>query len=135
MTTEIQAAAEELQNKRWIKWNGGECPVHPETLIQYELRNNELGATCCERARDCDWSHNSPNLDKAAEIIAYRVIKEYETLPEKPPVKTLRDDMAMAALVRHHRAPMCSPDSPDTVASYAYAIADAMLEARKKGCE
>ena len=47
----------------------------------------------------------------------------------KPPVKTLRDEMAMAALV------MCSPDSSDTVASYAYAIADAMLEARKKGCE
>lgn len=99
MTTELKAAAEELKNKRWIKWNGGECPVHPETLIQYELRDNELGATCGERARDCDWSHNSPNLDKAAEIIAYRVIKEYEQSAEQTPVKTLRDEMAMAALI------------------------------------
>jgi len=83
MTTEIQAAAEELQEKDWFKFVG-------------------------DKFVSCD---------------------KYGNVIKKPPVKDLRDEMAMAALV------MCSPDSSDTVASYAYAIADAMLEARKKGCE
>lgn len=51
----------------WIEWNGGECPVPPETLIRIKMRvTGEFpGAT---RAGRLDWRH--------ADIIAYKVEKQ-----------------------------------------------------------
>ncbi len=51
----------------------------------------------------------------------------------KPPVKTLRDEMAMAAL--SGLADLKEDWRASYIADRAYCIADAMLEARKKGCE
>lgn len=51
-------------------WNGGDCPVHPETVVEYWLRG--------EGSRECNagnlmWYHD----ETAADIIAFCVIKEY----------------------------------------------------------
>lgn len=51
-------------------WNGGDCPVHPETVVEYWTRG--LDACHC-KAGDLDWSHCGKNFD----IIAFQVVKAY----------------------------------------------------------
>lgn len=51
-------------------WNGGDCPVHPETVVEYWLRRH--GASEC-MAKYVNWNHNKNSGD----IIAFRVVKEY----------------------------------------------------------
>ena len=53
----------------WYGWNGGECPVHPETLVEVMLQSgfNDSGVGSTE----WDWGIcKNP-------IIAFRVIKPY----------------------------------------------------------
>jgi hypothetical protein len=61
----------------WIKWNGGECPVHPKTVVRVQLRcqsieyadtNDFVGST------DLRWTHTGEGGD----IIAYKIIQEYQ---------------------------------------------------------
>lgn len=53
---------------KWHGWNGGECPVHPETVVEVLLRSG------CEDgpANVVDWDH------KYDPVIAFRVIKEHK---------------------------------------------------------
>lgn len=58
---------------KWHGWNGGECPVHPESVVECVVLCSDgpsegLGAT---KAKGYTWknNHDSP-------IIAFRVIKE-----------------------------------------------------------
>ena len=58
----------------WHGWNGGECPVHPETVVEFRLRDRvqEYGIMQ-NRATSCDWTHD----DDSGDIIAFRVVKEH----------------------------------------------------------
>ena len=51
-------------------WNGGDCPVHPETVVEYWLRD---GVPDTIKAEELWWSHETTGSD----IIAFRVVKEY----------------------------------------------------------
>lgn len=51
-------------------WNGGDCPVHPETVVEYWLR---VGYVDEGKAEYFGWDHN----DAGNDIIAFRVVKEY----------------------------------------------------------
>lgn len=53
---------------KWHGWNGGECPVHPESVVQFVAKLN--AGTLNEWSADqCDWdSASNP-------IIAFRVVK------------------------------------------------------------
>lgn len=51
-------------------WNGGECPVHPETVVECWMRVD--GWAHC-KAGELDWGHSEKSFD----IIAFRVVKEY----------------------------------------------------------
>lgn len=54
----------------WFGWNGGECPVHPETLVEVALpRGVSRDAV---KASDCGWDAGS------YPIIAFRVVKEHK---------------------------------------------------------
>lgn len=58
---------------QWYGWNGGECPVHPDTVVDVILRNsNAIDAFSCnnEYAGEWDW-------DDALPIIAFRVVKHH----------------------------------------------------------
>lgn len=62
----------------WTKWNGGHCPVPPETLVQVKLaligQENEC-ETDTDVACSYDWDHKEwewPHVN----IIAYRIVKE-----------------------------------------------------------
>ena len=54
---------------KWHGWNGGECPVHPKSVVEVALhRGVSLHAINASR---WDWS------DDDCPIIAFRVVKEY----------------------------------------------------------
>ena len=53
----------------WHGWNGGECPVHPESVVDVKFNDGEeyIG----HHAEDWDWHSNE------AKIIAFCVTKPY----------------------------------------------------------
>jgi hypothetical protein len=60
---------------KWHGWNGGECPVHPETVVQMvwqfskgDIRPGKVNG----RAKEYIWEGND-----SGNIVAFRVIKEY----------------------------------------------------------
>lgn len=52
---------------KWIGWNGGECPVHPETIVEVSYPMGMDKST----ASALIWGHS------LMPIIAYRIIKEH----------------------------------------------------------
>ena len=61
----------------WWGWNGGECPVHPDTEVDAVTKTKVLGCTelryaAVWRAGDFDWRASA-----ATPIIAFRVTKEH----------------------------------------------------------
>lgn len=59
---------------KWYKWNGGECPVHPDSEVQVRLIDpEEEYGDMVERA--CNWVWDCVGC---AQIIAFRVIKEHK---------------------------------------------------------
>lgn len=61
--------ADEADADGWIEWDGGECPVPEDTVIDVRLRNGE--ELLLQAALWCDWDHD----DSAADIIAYRIAR------------------------------------------------------------
>jgi hypothetical protein len=61
----------------WIEWNGGECPIKSDkTVVDFELRNgSRLGGSC----KSVDWFHS---FDDPSDIIAYRIIEDYEPVAQ-----------------------------------------------------
>jgi hypothetical protein len=65
----------ETQVGKWIGWNGGECPVHPKTVVEVigygcygqSFRHEDMVSVTLDWSRDEDGS-----------IAAYRIIKEYK---------------------------------------------------------
>ena len=51
-------------------WNGGECPVHPETIVQVWLRRDTSDRQC---AKGFSWSH----LRSSGDIVCFQVITPY----------------------------------------------------------
>jgi|GEM_PF-4677144 len=51
-------------------WNGGECPVHPKTMVHYWIRNHGEATT---KAELLTWEHTDGNGD----IIAFYVVKAH----------------------------------------------------------
>ena len=54
----------------WCGWNGGECPVHPETMVEVV---SEHGADSGRASAMAPWGHE----DGLSPIVAFRVIKEH----------------------------------------------------------
>ena len=52
-------------------WNGGDCPVHPETVVEYWLRAGVEGGR--HEADGLLWGHSK----SAGDIIAFQVVKEH----------------------------------------------------------
>ena len=58
----------------WVKWDGGECPVPPDTRVQAKIRSGVvLGPRC---AYNCRWTH----LDSNSDIVEYRTVTEQTDL-------------------------------------------------------
>ena len=70
------AEPETQEPGQWVGWNGGSCPVHPDTVVEYAF----IGQAGIDMDRECagrmDWS------DSFEPIIAYYVIKEPQKAAE-----------------------------------------------------
>ncbi len=53
----------------WIKWEGGECPVSPETLVDVRYRSRVTNVR--RPAKAFRWS----NMRHVADIVAYRIVE------------------------------------------------------------
>lgn len=71
-------------------WHGGECPVHPQTVVEIRFRDlNRIGFMT--NAGDWNWVHS----DNAFDVVGFRVVKPYraqvylhdEIGPDHPAVK------------------------------------------------
>lgn len=51
----------------WIEWSGGECPVEPDTPVEYETLDG-LRSVCTSGS--LDWHH----LDDLTDIVRYRAL-------------------------------------------------------------
>ncbi len=77
-----QAMTEEREAvERWIEWNGGECPVEPDTVVEVRLRDG-WEARLPDSAREFRWCWTptsgrnfQSNGVRAFDIIAYRVVQ------------------------------------------------------------
>lgn len=49
-------------------WNGGECPVHPKSVVEYWLREGGADGECADNLA---WVH----IGHSSDIIAFRVTK------------------------------------------------------------
>lgn len=66
--------SEKYVEGQWYGWNGGECPVHPETIVDVVAETSEGYGTLCDRDLACLWYWSSN--DKYS-IIAFRVVKHH----------------------------------------------------------
>ena len=55
----------------WIKWNGGECPVPPDTVVTVQMRSGKVLGP--DRASAYMWNH-------IGDIVEYRIITEQTDL-------------------------------------------------------
>lgn len=58
-----------------IAWNGGDCPVHPKTVVSVWLRVGEADTNI---ASLFEWDQRTRLWNEAYDIIAYEVVKEYK---------------------------------------------------------
>lgn len=57
---------------KWHGWNGGECPVHPETVVEVVYLYDDGGCNSVGVSKKWYWG------TEAMPIIAFRVIKEHK---------------------------------------------------------
>ena len=71
----VDEPAPDYNNGKWHGWNGGECPVHPETVVDVVLDSGARPRPVQAGA----WDWGSIYIP----IIAYRIIREHKE-PTKP---------------------------------------------------
>ena len=62
---------------KWHGWDGGECPVHPESEVECRLREAGMG-TDGKIRKASHWAWGRYSFDPSADIIAFRVTKEHK---------------------------------------------------------
>lgn len=69
--------APDYNNGEWHDWNGGECPVHPLSVVEVQLRNGFKPRS--RLAGGWNWRHDNANDD----ISSFHVVVPYvEPAPE-----------------------------------------------------
>ena len=71
-------------NSPWIKWNGGECPVPPDTVVKVKCRSGKVLEP--RLAYRYSWTH----IDRVNDIVEYRTVTEQPDLEAAE--KLLRDN-------------------------------------------
>jgi hypothetical protein len=64
----------------WVAWHGGECPVHPEKVVDFITRNESYEDFVSEKAVNLRWIY----LDDPSDIIAYRIVTPHAEQPVTP---------------------------------------------------
>lgn len=77
----------------WIKWDGGECPVPPETMVKIKLRSGNVTGPVF--AVNCEWKRHNHHADiveycvTASEIDAAEQLLRANSYTVIPPAKPL----------------------------------------------
>lgn len=71
---------------KWHGWNGGKCPVHPESIVVCAFTQ---GSPLKRKAYEFSWDLDTTGLD--VDIIAFRVVKEHKEPREFYAVYSLTD--------------------------------------------
>jgi hypothetical protein len=67
--------SEKYVKGQWYGWNGGKCPVHPETIVDVVAETSKgSGATFYNKAKARFWRWDQ---DTVTHIIAFRVVKHH----------------------------------------------------------
>lgn len=79
LMADIDSFAETFEKKsahnEWIPWNGGECPVSGDTIVDVMFpEDSEYPIALGVAAEEWDWSHGF--YYEESNIIAYRIHKE-----------------------------------------------------------
>lgn len=74
ITREQYEAALAAKNDGWIEWDGGECPVNGDTVVEVKYRNPFPGHINNRQGCYFSWSHEGDDGD----IIAYRLHQPQE---------------------------------------------------------
>lgn len=75
VSREQYEAALAAKNDGWIDWGGGECPVHPNDVVDYKMQDGSESSRP-ERAEDLRWDFCVKTEPYA--IVAYRLHKPQE---------------------------------------------------------
>lgn len=87
---------EDYNSGKWIGWNGGECPVHPKSVVDVFFADGHRGSSESE-AKILRWSR----ISSCGDIVAFRVVKEYREPRECWSVgKHMHDSLADAESFR-----------------------------------
>ena len=62
-------------------WNGGECPVHPETQLKIWTRNSLFCSELTTLAKSCFWDH----VQHPRDIVCFQVVTPYVE-PQPPAI-------------------------------------------------
>lgn len=61
----------DYNDEKWHGWNGGECPVHPKSVVEAVWMSG--GPFRSEQRKAGDFRWDAP----VSKIVAFRVVKEY----------------------------------------------------------
>jgi hypothetical protein len=64
-----------IDDGRWYGWNGGECPVHPKSVVQVKILEGNARNGGSGIASDYTWKWSGCYPEN--NIIAFRVTKPY----------------------------------------------------------
>jgi uncharacterized protein YegP (UPF0339 family) len=66
-----KAATPDYNDGNWHAWHGGECPVHPESVVEVQFRDGKH-STYDDKAGSWNWGKQGNST-----IIAFRVVTPY----------------------------------------------------------
>lgn len=64
----------------WVEWKGGECPLHPDALVEVRLRNESEPEP--DTVSSWRWSYDTDPLEADSDIVAYRLVKPARAVKE-----------------------------------------------------
>lgn len=76
---ELVSEKEKYNLLQMYPWNGGECPVHPETTLRYWMRIGSRDGYE-DKAKTLRWNNSSYSFSN--DIVAFKIIKEYVEPPK-----------------------------------------------------
>ena len=96
----------------WYGWNGGECPVHPETLVDTILMNgSKVRRRAIYAAGNQNWIREPSEFD----IVAFRVVEEYKGPREVYLSEWRQYNLLNGKAEEKNVWSECSPDTPGAV--------------------
>lgn len=76
LAAEINLSPDTPTQGDWIPWHGGECPVHPDTVVEVKYAD---GVIIKDLFGSFDWSITTTGVGKKE---AYRIVTTYAEKPE-----------------------------------------------------